>query len=191
MPYVSPHFHLIVYGKVTNTTEFYNKTKWLIKNKGDLGSEIAVFNCTRYLLSHAGVRKGTHAVRWFGEVSYRKLKIEKEPFSHNCPYCELPLRIFRLKMDQKSKPPPIDFVGLWESECFEAIDPHDPEAKIPFYEMNEDPKSEIDYEESNLYSFEELLKVGLALPIISDRIYKLSLTDNITSLDCHKITSYC
>ena len=191
MPYVSPHFHLIVYGKVTNTTEFYNKTKWLIKNKGDLGSEIAVFNCTRYLLSHAGVRKGTHAVRYLGDVSYRKLKIEKEPFSHNCPYCELPLRIFRLKMDQKSKPPPIDFVGLWESECFEAIDPHDPEAKIPFYEMNEDPKSETDYEESNLYSFEELLKVGLALPIISDRIYKLSLTDNITSLDCHKITSYC
>ena len=191
MPYVSPHFHLLVYGKITNTTEFYNKTKWLIKNKGDLGSEIDVFNCVRYLLSHAGVRNRTHSVRYLGDISYRKLKIEKEPISHNCPYCELPLRIFRVKFNEKSKPPPIDFIGLWDSNCFEEIDPHDPDVKIPFYEMREDPKSDSDYEESNLYSFEEILKVSLALPEISDRFYKLSLTDNLTSLDCHKITSFC
>ncbi|MEK0346275.1 MAG: hypothetical protein QQN65_05505, partial [Nitrosopumilus sp.] len=52
-PYDSPHFHLLVYGKVTNTTEFYNKTKWLIKNKGDMKTDVDIFNCVRYLLSHA------------------------------------------------------------------------------------------------------------------------------------------
>ncbi|MBT5171720.1 MAG: hypothetical protein HOL90_05535 [Candidatus Nitrosopelagicus sp.] len=191
MPYLSPHFHLLVYGKVTNTTEFYNKTKWLIKNKGDLGSEIDVFNCVRYLLSHAGVRKRTHVVRYLGDISYRKLKIEKDPISHNCPFCELPLRVFKIKFDQKARPPPIDYVGLWDSKCFEAIDPHDPEAKIPFYEMNEDPKSDIDYKEFNLYSFEELLKISLVLPIISDRFQELSLTDRLTSLNCQKITTFC
>ena len=152
---------------------------------------MCVFNCTRYLLSHAGIRKKTHVVRYLGDISYRKLKIEKEPFKHNCPYCELPLRIFKIKFDQKTKPPPIDFVGLWDSECFEAIDPHDPEAKIPFYEMREDPKTAADYEEFNLYSFEELLKISLAQPVISDRYYELSKTQNLTSLNCHKITSFC
>ena len=39
-PYVSPHFHLLVYGRITNTTEFHNKTQWLIKNKGDMKNEI-------------------------------------------------------------------------------------------------------------------------------------------------------
>ena len=57
--------------------------------------------------------------------------------------------------------------------------------------MREDPKNETDYEEFNLYSFEELLKISLALPVISDRFYKLSLTENLTSLNCHKITSFC
>lgn len=209
MPYVSPHFHLLVYGRITNTTEFYNKTNWLIKNKGDLGSEIDVFNCVRYLLSHAGVRKRTHAVRYLGDISYRKLKIEKEPNSHNCPYCDLPLRIFKIKFDQNTPPPPIDLIGLWDSNCFEPIDGFsykyrtnkkgkrvkewiiDPEMKIPFYEMKENPKNEIDYEESNLFSFEESLKISMAIPAISDRYYELSLTENLTSLNCHKITSFC
>ena len=50
-PYDSPHFHLIVYGKVTNTIEFYNKTRdkdgnsWLIKNLGDLKTDVDIFNC--------------------------------------------------------------------------------------------------------------------------------------------------
>ena len=159
-------------------------------SKGQLGSEIDVFNCTRYLLSHSGIRKKTHAVRYLGDISYRKLKIEKEPFKHNCPYCELPLRIFKIKFDQKTKPPPIDLVGLWDSNCFEAIDPHDPEAKIPFYEMNDDPKSDIDYKEEFHYSFEELLRISLVLPKISDRYYELSNMKNVTARKCQTLDSF-
>jgi len=208
MPYVSPHFHLLVYDYTTNITEFYNKTKWIIKNKGQLGSEIDVFNCTRYLLSHSGIRKKTHTVRYLGDISYRKLKIEKEPFKHNCPYCELPLRIFKIKFDQKTKPPPIDLVGLWDSNCFEPIDGFsykyrtnkkgkrvkewiiDPEAQIPFYEMNEDPKSDSDYTENLHYSFEESLKISMAIPAISDRYYELSNMKNVTARKCQTLENF-
>ncbi|MBS1267545.1 MAG: hypothetical protein MAG458_00249 [Nitrosopumilus sp.] len=196
MPYFSPHFHLLAYGKVTNTTEFHNKTKfgtnngWLIKNKGNMESEVDIFNCVRYLLSHCGVRKKTHAIRYLGDISYRKLKVEKEPFLHNCPYCELPLRIFRIKFDSKHEPPPIDHVGLWESDCFEAIDPHDPEAKIPFYQMKEEPENNRDYEEEMIYSFEELLRISLNLPKISDRYNELSMFDHVTGRKCQKITDF-
>ena len=39
-PYVSPHFHLMVYGKITNTPEFHNVAKWVIVNKGDLQTDL-------------------------------------------------------------------------------------------------------------------------------------------------------
>ena len=85
-----------MYGPVTHTTEFHNKTKWTIKNLGDLETDKDIFTCTRYLLSHAGVKKGTHTVRYLGDISYRKLKVEKESNIPHCPYCELPLRIFSM-----------------------------------------------------------------------------------------------
>jgi len=177
----------LVYGKLTHTIEFYNKTQWIIKNKGNMKTEIDIFNCVRYLLSHAGIRKKTHTVRYLGDISYRKLKVEKEPFEHNCPYCDLPLRIFRIKFNEKHKPPPINYVGLWNSDCFESIDPYDPEAEIPFYEMREDPKDDMDYTEEMIYSFEELLRISLNMPKISDRYYELSLNKYTTSLKCQKL----
>jgi hypothetical protein len=159
-PYISPHFHLIVYGKVTNTTEFHNKSGWIIKNKGDLKTDVDIFNCVRYMLSHAGVKKGTHAIRYLGDISYRKLKIEKEPPKEGCPHCGLPLRIFRIKSSPKSEPPPLDHVGLWESDCFEVVDVYDPNVKIPFYQMRINPKEdEGEYYETMIYSFEEILSL--------------------------------
>lgn len=190
-PYVSPHFHLIVYGKITNTTEFNNKTGWLIKNKGDLDSDIDIFNCVRYLLSHAGIRGRTHAIRYLGDISYRKLKVEKEIVKRECPYCNLPLRIFRIVFSQKHTPPPIDHKGLWESRCFEAIDPHDPEAKIPFYRTPEENEVTTQpYLEDMHYSFEELLRVSLALPEISHRYWELSMLDRVTARKLSKITEF-
>ncbi len=186
-PYVSPHFHLLVYGKVTNTTEFYNKTNWLIKNKGDMKTEVDIFNCVRYLLSHAGVKKKTHAVRYLGDISYRKLKVEKEPQNHNCPHCDRPLMIFHIVKSNKSDPPPIDHVGLWEPSCFEPIDYYDPEIKIPFYEMNDDG---ISYDEHLIYSFEEILAVQTNAKIISDIKYEMSQLDFKTSIHCQKLEQY-
>lgn len=190
IPYLSPHFHLLVYGKVTNTTEVYNKTQWLIKNKGDMNTEIDIFNCVRYLLSHAGVRKKTHVIRYLGDISYRKLKVEKEPQEHSCPYCNLPLTIFFIKSSAKSRPPPIDHVGLWEASCFSPMDVNDPEAKIPFYRLKEDSIDMQDYEEELVYSFEELLSVKTKLPIISNHYYQMSLLDHKTSINCEKLDIY-
>lgn len=189
MPYVSPHFHLIVYGKITNTTEFYNKTNWLIKNKGDLKKDLDIFNCMRYLLSHSGIKKRTHTIRYLGDISYRKLKVEKEPSTHNCPYCDLPLTIFRRVKSSKSLAPPIDYVGLWDSSCFEmvVIDDLDNEPRIPFYGINEDTEQ---VQERLLYSFEEILTIKTTRKAISDRNYALSQAQYPTALQCHTIEDF-
>ncbi len=182
-PYVSPHFHLIVYGHVTNTTEIYNKTKWIILNKGNLETEVDIFNCVRYMLSHAGVKSRSHALRYLGNISYRKLKVEKISEKHHCPYCELPLTIFRIIPSSKSRPPPlftttedgktIGFVGLYDPSCFEIIEINDKdqEPRIPFYEINENTQ---ELEELSLYSFEEILSVKMARADISYRKYELA-----------------
>jgi hypothetical protein len=192
-PYVSPHFHLIVYGHVTNTIKLYNKTKWIIKNKGNLEREIDIFNCVRYMLSHAGIRKGNQVIRYLGDISYRKLKVEKESGKHDCPYCELPLTIFRIVPSSKSRPPPlftkteegktIGFVGLYEPSCFQMVeidgykaDKESPyelrkEPRIPFYQINNKTQ---EVEELFLYSFEEILSVKMASSDISYRKYELA-----------------
>lgn len=189
-PYVNPHFHLIVYGKVTNTTEFYNKTRWIIKNKGDLKTDVDIFNCVRYMLSHAGVKGRKFSIVYLGDISYRKLKIEKEPKSHHCPYCYLPLTVFRLVPSSKAQPPPIDHVGLWDPGCFEmvTIDEHDNEPRIPFYDLNERTQ---EVKEIDLYSFQEILHVKTVRKIISERFYDLLNAHRITALSCHTITSFC
>ena len=191
MPYVSPHFHLMVYGKVTNTPEFYNKTQWLIKNKGDLKNEIDIFNCARYLLSHCGIKKKTHTVRYLGDISYRKLKVEKEPQIQGCPYCNLPLRIFSINFCGNHRPPPIDYVGLWDSSCFVPIVDIHNDTQIPFYEMSDDPKSDIDYSEELIFSFEELLSIRTNSSVIANYKYDMSLLKFKTAISCKTITSFC
>ena len=189
-PYVSPHFHLIVYGKITNTTEFYNKTRWLIKNKGDLKKDVDIFNCVRYLLSHAGVRKKTHVIRYLGDISYRKLKVEKEPQRHVCPYCSLPLTIFFIKDSSKSLKPPINHVGLWESDNFIQYYPNENSRKeegIPFYELKKDSE---EYTEELHYSFEEILVVRLNLPQITHRKYKVSQLKFVSGFSCTKMFNF-
>jgi len=186
-PYVSPHFHLLVYDKLLNTTEFYNKTKWLIKNKGDLETEVDIFNCVRYMLSHAGIKSKTHTIRYTGEISYRKLKVEKEPGKHRCPYCDLPLRIFFIKNIENHKPPPIDFVGLWDAKCFSPVDTITDDTKIPFYSLKEDST---DYEEHLIYSFEELFSVNINSPVIVDEIRKLRELKHKTSIKCKKLEDF-
>ena len=189
MPYVSPHFHLIVYGKITNTTEFYNKTKWTIKNKGDLETEMDIFNCVRYMLSHAGVKKRNHTIRYLGDISYRKLKVDKEPSTHDCPHCNLPLTIYRIVKSTKSLAPPIDHVGLWDSSCFEivVIDDLDKEPRVPYYDINEDTGK---VQEKLLYSFEEILSIKMARKAISDRNFALIQAQYPTALQCHTIQEF-
>ena len=88
--YYSPHFHVIGFGWIENTTENYRKNGWVVKNKGFRDSSFATFY---YQLSHAGIKKHNHALVWFGNLSYSKLKIEKEDTEYDiCPYCNAKLR---------------------------------------------------------------------------------------------------
>jgi len=86
----SPHFHIIGFGWIECVTENYQKNGWLVKNKGFRDSTFATFY---YQLSHAGIKKHNHTLVWFGDLSYSKLKVEKEEIEANiCPYCHAKLR---------------------------------------------------------------------------------------------------
>lgn len=200
LPEVSPHFHLISYGYITDTEKFTTSMleldginnrkvyghKWYIENKGDLVKDIDIFNCTRYLLSHTGVRKGSHAVRYLGDISYRKLKLPKEENMHKCPYCLLPLTIFRIVNSPKSEPPPLDQVGLWDSSCFHLV-PTEQNDKIPFYTLDKD--SDTEYHEEMIHSFEEQLTAKTSNLLIAEN-KKVRVSTFETSLSCHTIHSF-
>ena len=88
--YYSPHYHIIGFGWIECVTENYQKNGWVVKNKGFRDSTFATFY---YQLSHAGIKRNNHTLIWFGDLSYSKLKIEKEDVDNNiCPYCHAKLR---------------------------------------------------------------------------------------------------
>ncbi len=190
VPYFSPHFHIITSSYLTNTTEFYNKTKWFIKNKGELQTEVDIFNCFRYIFSHAGVKPNTHVIRYIGSISYRKLKIEKEPKTHHCPYCDLQLVLFRLNPNRKCKPPPINHIGLWDKDCFTPVDIIDDNTKIPFYDLVDSPQSTTDYTEHDIYSFELQLLQKIRLPQVQSVIREMNNIERKTSLQCSVIDKW-
>lgn len=82
--YYFPHFHLVGFGYRFQIAEAYGKFGWFIK----IGEEReSVFQTFCYLLSHCGIKKGKHSVTWVGDLSYGKLKLEKEPKITCCPVC--------------------------------------------------------------------------------------------------------
>jgi len=82
--FYSPHFHLVGFGHMQKIAETFAKYGWFIKF---LGFRESVFQTICYLLSHCGIKKGHHTLTWLGNLSYSKLKLEKEPDSTICPLC--------------------------------------------------------------------------------------------------------
>lgn len=82
--YVSPHFHLVGFGKSSDIKNAFGRYGWYVKEAGERES---VFQTFCYLLSHCGIQKGYQAVTWFGSLSYSKLHVEKEPRITKCPLC--------------------------------------------------------------------------------------------------------
>ncbi len=83
--YYAPHFHVVGFGWLEHIPENYKKSGWVVKNKGLRKSN---FGTIRYILSHAGVKKGSHTLTWFGELSYSKLKVPDYVNEERlCPYC--------------------------------------------------------------------------------------------------------
>lgn len=82
--YYSPHFHLVGFGNRHKISEAFGKFGWYVK----IGEERkSVFQTFCYILSHCGIKKGVHTLRWLGDLSYSKLEIKKEPKLTGCTVC--------------------------------------------------------------------------------------------------------
>jgi len=126
--YFSPHFHVIGFGWISNVEEIYSKHGWIVKNKGVRDSVFATFY---YQLSHAGIKKGYHTLTWFGDLSYSKLKIEKEENSDVCPLCKAKLRLVFYYGLFGWEPPPETEVEVWlEPEGWRIVESN-PFHKLP------------------------------------------------------------
>ena len=98
------HFHVVGYGWLGNTAENYRKSGWIVKNKGIRESN---YGTIRYLLSHAGIKKGFHTLTWFGDLSYSKLIMPKYENELNlCPYCSEKMVHVLTRDGSLGEPPP-------------------------------------------------------------------------------------
>lgn len=82
--YPAPHFHLVGFGSEAQIKQAFGKYGWYVKNENERES---VFQTFCYILSHCGIKKGHQALTWFGDLSYSKLPVEKEPKITHCPVC--------------------------------------------------------------------------------------------------------
>ncbi len=85
--YLSPHFHVIGVGFTSKKKirHMHEETGWVVVN---LGERSSVRSTALYQLSHAYVPEKGHAIRWFGCLSYNKLKVQPlPPEDHRCPEC--------------------------------------------------------------------------------------------------------
>lgn len=93
--YLSPHFHGVGFGYIEPSDKFYARTGWIYKNIGLRDGPDSIKATISYTLTHHGVVKGAHAVRYIGLLSYNKLvidTIEKFDTALKCPKCGEDLR---------------------------------------------------------------------------------------------------
>ena len=83
--YYAPHFHLVGFAWRGMIHKSFGKFGWFVK---DVGLRNSVFQTYCYILSHCGIKKKCHSVSWIGELSYSKLRVEKEPKITQCPICQ-------------------------------------------------------------------------------------------------------
>ena len=103
--YYSPHFHCLTFGWIENTKELYEKSGYIVKN---LGKRYTIFGTIYYQLSHCAIKKKNHALKYFGECSYSKLKIDQaNEESKKCPYCKELLELLDYTADCEVKPDPL------------------------------------------------------------------------------------
>jgi len=109
--FFSPHFHVLAYGWVKGTENIFKEKGWIIKNKGVRKS---IKGTISYILSHAGIKKRRHTLTWWGELSYSKLKLEKdenEEKKHRCTLCGDVYRpLICFKDGFCHKPPPLEII---------------------------------------------------------------------------------
>jgi len=161
--YLGIHNHLIAFGWINGNASKEIKEKFdidVIYHKvehGTLKKREDVFLVAYYLLSHCAVKNNKHSLRWFGELSYRKIsnsylkQFRDEQFidedneiekSKSCKICDgrlLPAKINKKFSNWVSfMPPPDDIDEGCEviNGLFSIIDFF--EEKMVFYENNYD-----------------------------------------------------
>jgi len=140
--YYSPHFHIVGFGYIAGrAAEIKRKYGWILGYRGERES---VFQTFCYLLSHCGIKKGFHSVTWFGNLSYGKLKIQKEPKLHNqCPYCLEKLVLIYHEDVEPPVPPWQYFEGSVHFDGWYPVKTEKNQKKIePSYQY--DPRREVD-----------------------------------------------
>jgi len=145
--YWSPHFHVIGFGfSEGKIFQAYGKYHWVIINKGFRNS---VFGTFHYNLDHCGIKKGVQCMVWFGDLSYSKLKLEKEPDHNICPACGRKLVEIYHEGPELVVPPDENYEGFVDSENWYLV------------ETDFEP-IQTDFEYSSIRDLNELLK-GLTL----------------------------
>ena len=92
--YFSPHLHLLTFGNLMDSDDFHTLTGWVYRNHDDnekhgrQGPELA--KTVYYLLTHAWIKDNNRVVRYWGDLSNKKLQRQKtEPIKQEirCPDC--------------------------------------------------------------------------------------------------------
>lgn len=96
---ISPHFHCIIMGQMTNSKRFYEKTGWVYKKLGGYLSESDVYGIISYALSHTAISldRQRKTIDYYGLI--RRTRIESEEIEWEpvmCPFCGLQLQITHL-----------------------------------------------------------------------------------------------
>ncbi len=95
--YVSPHFHVVGYGFLLKSDNFFRETGWVYKQHE---RRETLRGTVKYLLSHCGIRHGMQALCYFGLLSNNKIVIDKilktdEPLL--CQKCGKPMHEFAIR----------------------------------------------------------------------------------------------
>jgi len=85
----SPHVHMIMYGWFINSDEIERETGVVVHVIDQLPNDTDVFGAVYYQLTHCGIGERTHALRWFGNMSYNSFLKVREWQEKIFPVCEV------------------------------------------------------------------------------------------------------
>jgi hypothetical protein len=90
----SPHVHFVIFGWLIPVDEFEAKYACRYTYHDSTPSELEVYFCIRYLLTHTTLIENHHSLIWFGKCSYNRVVLDrefKETVRALCPICHAPM----------------------------------------------------------------------------------------------------
>lgn len=90
----SPHVHFVIFGWLIPVDEFESKYGCRYTYHSATPSELEVYYCVRYLLTHTTLISNHHSLVWFGACSYNSVVLDwekRETVRALCPECHAPM----------------------------------------------------------------------------------------------------